>query len=246
MDQAIKNEIIKLIDERFLTIIDKLAQLDEIQKSVSWLSECYDELNTKMESNQKQINSLDNDRKKTKENCVKLSNELAQLKSNLDEMEQYIRRESLEIRGIPVTQDEDTSEIVRKIGDLIDVDIEESDISVSHRLPPPKNNHFKQLDPAIVVKFVRRDVRDQLYSARKHLRDKSTTDLGFERRAPRKIYISESLTRSKHSLLNQCLKKKKELNYRFLWTHYGKILMRKNGSSSVITITSEKDFDKLS
>jgi hypothetical protein len=59
-------------------------------------------------------------------------NQLNQFKEDVNEIEQYIRRDCLEIRGVPVLDDEDTGELVRKV---IDVDIEETDISVSHRLP---------------------------------------------------------------------------------------------------------------
>ena len=49
------------------------------------------------------------------------------------------RRECLEIRGIPGTAGEDTNEIVKKIGALIEVDISDTDISVSHRIPLSNN-----------------------------------------------------------------------------------------------------------
>ena len=85
---------------------------------------------------------------------------------------------------------------------------------------------------------------DEFYQARKKLVKHTTEDLGISKHSPQKIYINESLTRRNKSLLNRCMEIKKEQKYRFLWTKYGKILMRKDGDSPVITITSVKDLEE--
>ena len=48
------------------------------------------------------------------------------------------------------------------------------------------------VEPAIIVKFVTREVRENFYRARKGLKSASTADLGFSE--AKKIYINESLT----------------------------------------------------
>ena len=60
--------------------------------------------------------------------------EIGDLKSALDEQAQHSRRECLEIRGVPASQGEDTNKIVKKIGSLIDADVNDTDISISHRI----------------------------------------------------------------------------------------------------------------
>lgn len=52
----------------------------------------------------------------------------------ISDLEQYSRRDCLKILGIPKTEDENTDKIVKKVADLIDVDLIDEDISVSHRL----------------------------------------------------------------------------------------------------------------
>ena len=49
-------------------------------------------------------------------------------------------------------------------------------------------------DPAIIVKFSRRDVRDKFYRERKVLCYKSIKDIGIIRFADRKFFVVESLT----------------------------------------------------
>ena len=70
---------------------------------------------------------------------MKVKMEISDLRSSVDDQAQYTRRECLEIRGVPGTAGEDTNEIVKKIGALIEVDISDTDISVSHRIPLSNN-----------------------------------------------------------------------------------------------------------
>ena len=81
-------------------------------------------------------------------------------------LEQYGRRECIEIRGIPVAQDstnEDTNTIVKNGGKLMGIDIEDEDISISHSLPQSKKYKGKQIGPpAIIARFARRDKRTNI------------------------------------------------------------------------------------
>ena len=60
----------------------------------------------------------------------------------VNDLEQYSRRECLEIRGIPVLgnrpHEENTDNIVIKVAELIGVKINHEDISVSHRFQTNK------------------------------------------------------------------------------------------------------------
>ena len=66
-----------------------------------------------------------------KGDSAKMNKEISDLRSSIDNQAQFTRRECLEIRGIPGTAGEDTNEIVKKIGALIEVDISDTYISVS-------------------------------------------------------------------------------------------------------------------
>ena len=91
------------------------------------------------------------------------------------------------------------------------VPIEQDHISVSHWLPTSTKYKGKKAEPAIIVKFVRRDVKERLYKSRKHLKDCTTHDLGFA--SKKHIYINESLTESNKELFNECVKTKKDLKF---------------------------------
>ena len=73
------------------------------------------------------------------------------LNQSLDDLEQYSRKDCIEIRGIPAAtagQPENTNEIVVELGKCMGLEIEKEDISVSHRPPIRKKGKF----PAIIVK----------------------------------------------------------------------------------------------
>jgi hypothetical protein len=91
------------------------------------------------------------------------------------------------------------------------VQVKEEDISGSHRLTNQQSNNIASsgnyMAPAIIVKFVRRDIRDKLYLARSMLKDLSTRDLiGYTRYRDSKIYMAESLTKKRKELFKSCPK----------------------------------------
>ena len=84
----------------------------------------------------------------------------------LDDIEQYGRRQNIEIVGVPMRDGEDTNAIVREVGNLLNVEVLPCHISTFHRLPVnPKNTN-----PSIIARFVNRDIRNKLFADRKLLR----------------------------------------------------------------------------
>ena len=79
-------------------------------------------------------------------------------------MKRYLRRDLLEIHGVPESSTESTNKLVVQVANLIvpDLNLTEADISTSHRLPTNKES-FKP----IIAKFVRRDTRDAIYKKKR-------------------------------------------------------------------------------
>ena len=112
--------------------------------------------------------------------------------------EQYSRCECLEIHGIPTMVKEDTSNLVVKVGSLINVRTDPNDIS--HRLPTKSKNRKLDNTVLIIVRFTRGDVRDLLYLSRRLLKDHTSDDIGLGRLGSYKIFIQESLPSKKGTL----------------------------------------------
>ena len=207
-------------------------------------------LNTKCEKMEEALTALQEKNKALQQEYVSLkaqvlssANDLKLAQKCLNDLEQYTRRDCIEIRGIPLPeepQEEETNDIVLQLSEKMGIPMERKDISISHRIPSSRAS----VDPAIIVKFVRREMRENLYRARKRLKSITTADLGFP--VDKKIFINESLTSKNKELFKDCLKFKKDNSYKFLWTNAGKIFLRRNADSPVIPINSSADIPSSS
>ena len=93
---------------------------------------------------------------------LSITNDLKQAKKSLNELEQYTRRDCNEIRGISLLEElseEDTNDIVIQLSEKIGVPMERNDTSISHRIPSARDS----VEPAIIVKFLRHEVRENFY-----------------------------------------------------------------------------------
>lgn len=101
-----------------------------------------------------------------------LNNNGFDIEVKLDELEQYTRRDCLEITGIPIVPNDNPVLLVREMSEVMGVDLDVNDISIAHRLPPTK-----KVKDRLIVKFTRREKRDEIYRKRKNLKSKRTKDL---------------------------------------------------------------------
>lgn len=240
----------QLLDRKlkpFLSSIEGIREtVKDLVKSTSFLSEKFEEMKNQIENLQGENKTIMEENLNLKVLVADLRYAVDTMEQNLDNMEQYSRRDCLEVKGVPIQDGESTDGIIKTIGENIGVSLEDSDISVSHRLRENKPSRSERSsDPAIIVKFVRRNKRDEFYRARKHLRGKSTKDLGLSRRVESSLYISESLTKRNKDLFYECLRARKELKYNFIWTQAGKIFLRKDARSAAKLITNGRAIEKL-
>lgn len=139
-----------------------------------------------------------------------LTSKLSLLETRVDDQEQYFKRDNLIIHGVPEIPGENCSTTVIDICQkyLSAVKIVPSDISVSHRLPS-RSERAKPL----IVRFTRRDVRQQIYHNKKNL--KST---GFT--------VVEQLTARRQRLMSAATKLMNEGKLTSAWTNDGRIFVK--------------------
>jgi FtsZ-binding cell division protein ZapB len=217
MTKSITEDSLKrILDDKFRPVEDKVK---ELVKTVEFISAKYDELLSKQINIEAVSNGLVKENEILKSQVSNLQNRVEQLSTNVNDLQQYGCRECLEMCGVPFRDDE----LVVSISSLINVNIQPQDISISHRLktrmPTRNSTPTQNSTPAIIMKFVSRTTRDRLYYARKHLKDKTTSDIGFGRISDNKIYIAESLTSKNKELFKKCLDARRSLNYKFIWTN---------------------------
>ena len=166
----------------------------------------------------------------------------------MDELEQYARRECVEITGIPIVPNDSPALLVKEMSEIMGVNLYENDISIAHRLPPTK-----KVKDRLIVKFTRGGKRDEKYSKRKNLKSKRTKDLPSVACEPgyavvshkAQIYANESLTPYRKRLLGRILQFKRDHNYKFIWTANGKIILKKTESSATKCFVTHEEFEEF-
>lgn len=214
------------------------AELAEVRSSQEFISAKYDELMKNYDQLAETNRSQETIISQLKNQSTELKTNGAKEASKLDSLDQYGRRQNLEIVGIPITKGENTNAIVTEVAELLQVKIAPGDISTSHRLQS-KNDK----PPSIIVRFVNRDVRNNFYKNRKAAQNVDLSKLSVK--GVNHIYVNENLTNFRKRLFWKTKQKAKEAGFKFFWTANGNILARKSEDTDPIPINSEKDLDLI-
>ncbi|XP_063374286.1 uncharacterized protein LOC134661983 [Cydia amplana] len=113
--------------------------------------------------------------------------------------------------------------------------------------PPPESDSTSSVimtSRPLVVRFVRRDQRDQLLRAARVRRVIDTTGLGFTGK-PSRVYINERLTAANRQLFYKTRMEARRLQWRAPWTTRGNIFVRRDAGHSAIKIRSEADIGRV-
>lgn len=230
-------------------IMNMLKEIkDQQKKSTTDFNTSYEALHNEVEENTKTLKQgMENIEKYMKEidqlksENTALKSKVANLEARMDEMENYSRRNCLEIQGVPEEKDEVVTEVVKKIGKALKVNIEESMIDVCHRFG---RRTAKQTPRGIMVKFVRRTDKELLMNRRRERRgDFSTRHLDLPTDTP--VYLNDSLSPARRWLFAKARQFKKEKHYKYIWLRNGNILMKKEDGSETMEIKTEADLSEL-
>lgn len=186
---------------------------------------------------------------KLEETVKFLRNELLQkdkaieeLKDELHEFQQHYRNSYLEIHNLPEVGGEDKKVLekhVIKIAAISGVELKEDDIEEVHRIPTKNRDKIKP----VIVHLSSRKKRNAILSELKKV--KLTQDTVINNKNNSRVYVNESLTKYNKELLFECKRKAMEINYKYVWTAEGKILMRAEERGRVIRIKTLSDLQNL-
>lgn len=176
--------------------------LEELTKSVKFLSSKIDEYEQERKENQKVINDLTS-------NVAQLSEQVKKLTLLNDQQEQYSRRNCLLVHGIEENKHEKTDDLViETLKSNLEIDISTNDIDRTHRIGKPRGSGEKPRP--IIVKLTRYNVRSKIYGSKKKLKGKS-------------ISITESLTATRLEKLKDA---REVYGFNNVWTMDGKIFVK--------------------
>jgi len=100
-------------------------QLNSLKVSLSKAMKADDAVKLELQALRKRVNGQ--------------KSEIDELYESQDDLEQYTRKNSLEIHGVPEDLYTSTEDVVIKLGEVLNVPIQSDDIDISHKLYSGKN-----------------------------------------------------------------------------------------------------------
>ena len=160
----------------------------------------------------------------------------------MDDLEQYSRKNSLEIVSIPESIRGNEGAVL-KIANTLNVEVKPEDIDICHRVKRKKSSLF-------IVRFVSHKVKSSLYKQRVRLRNIQFADIfpdatATDRVQASKIFINENLTAFRRELVGKANARKEESSLLGVWTIDGKVFVKKSPEGRPILIYSEHDLNNL-
>lgn len=222
------------------SIKEKLIMFDEIKSSLDFLSVEYDRLNKEAKENSATLKKvcIDNQRLQT-------NNDI--LTKKIECLEQFNRKNNVEIQMVPEKSNENTVMLFNKLCSTVSFPIRTEEILACHRVP--QSNKSSGRPKNIVVELPSTYTRDALLSAVKNFNKKNPSSklnsehLDIPGKTP--IYVSEQLTPNNKELHAAVRHAAKEKNIKFVWIRNGRIFVRKNENSPVIWASSKDTLENL-
>ena len=154
-----------------------------------------------------------------------------------------IRERMLEIQGVPREERPSTEEVVLKIADALEVDIDSHSIEISHRTQRKNSD-------AIIVKFLSHKDKVKMKKSRTKLKVVIISALfpGYPLEALQErdsIFLFENLTNHRRYVVNKANKMRKDGLLRSVWTIDGKISVTTSPRCKPVRDSCEQDLSNL-
>lgn len=211
---------------------DTNNKLKEMEKSQAFIAEKYEEINKKMDEVMKATTKI----AKIETNQQEQKKELVALTSRLNHLEQYSRKNYIEINEVKQDRNENCNEIVLKIAKICAIPVNITDIEAAHRLKAAPGK-----TPGIIVKFNSRNITNQFIEKKKMI----ITNENITKQGNSRIYICESLSPFYRELLWKTKNKAKENKFTYVWWKGNAIYARKETGTAAIKILCEEDLAKI-
>ncbi|KAJ2952375.1 hypothetical protein O0L34_g4659 [Tuta absoluta] len=213
-------------------------------KSVKYASEKVDEFDKSMAEAKVIIKNLERKQVALKNQNINLETRVGALEQRLELMEQAALSDHIEIAGIPFQDNENVLNIVNEVGRLMQVACTgDNQVRAARRLPARKDR-----PGVILVQLNNESCRAQWIQAGRSAGlevSKLLPSLNAAAGAE-KVYVREALTGRLKYLLGKAKTDFKDTNkFKFVWSRYGKIFVRKSENSKIYWIKCLDDITKL-
>lgn len=224
-------------------ILDLKSSVDGVQKQLEGV-------NTTIGVIQSAVNILVTENDLRKEEYAKIVAENSDLRlrtSNLQmqvrELEQYSRKDNVEIVGVPLSRGENPYSILGRLSKVLKLEFDARDVSMCHRLPRREG----QEHPNIIARFISREMKSSWVRAARENRARLTAALLSDTWPSTNIYINDHLTPHNKMVLSRAKRLVREKRLAYVWTSDCRILARKTALPDCphTLIRSVEDLDRL-
>ena len=214
----------------------------ELEETVKFLNDDCEELrkknvdfNNQIEFNKKQTNKLTLI-------VEKIEKDDGELFMKVNQMDNFLRRQNVEIQGVPVTENEDLEKIVTNVLKIVDPRLERKELVSFRRMKPTgmAEDRKKAFNP-ILVKFRSFEQKVKIMKEKKKLANANFNSIGQN---VERVFINENLTPFSRDLLYHTRRFQKANGWKFSWSSGGVVLMREQENSKAVVIRCLKDLEK--
>ncbi|XP_077548318.1 uncharacterized protein LOC144161537 [Haemaphysalis longicornis] len=217
---------LKTINEKLDQVLKVKATVENIEDSLQFMSEQYDEFLARTEQNERAVKDMHRRLNKLKTR----DKEIAKLEAVVDNLEWRSRQQNLEFHGLELTKNEDLLAKINALSQKLEVPpLSKDDVVTIHRLPARRDNI-----PGIICCFAKLADRENWWQNRKKLV-----------RSDDSPFILENLTRRTRALLFEAKNWAKEAHFKYVWHNNGRVLVRKADRDKVAVVTCVGGLSKL-
>ena len=167
-----------------------------------------------------------------------LKTQLQETGDQLNEVEQYSRKQCLNIQGVTETPGESVRQLVLEMAGAVGADVSPGDLDVAHRVGRPRDGKTR----VIIARFVSFTARQNVYDKRRELRNANAVpNSSLTTATLRDIYVSDNLTRRNEETMYHARQMKKGGKIWAAWSDNGKMKIKqeKNGPTRIIRSTED-------
>ncbi|KAJ8725769.1 hypothetical protein PYW08_003952 [Mythimna loreyi] len=232
-----KEEFISTIRQEFQLMRDDLAELRSTIKKT----------NDRMSALEERVAVMEN--RKLEQESTGVNDIIAQLRSDINDRDQELLATDIQISNLPEAPGENPVHTALIVASKLGVKAKARDIVSAERVGGRRINATQpapvETRPRfLVVRFARRDLRDEMVEAARVRRGMTSADLDLPGPATR-IYINERLTKTNRDLFRRAREAGGRFGWQYIWSRRGRILARYKAGDSVHQIRCEADIDRV-
>lgn len=238
--QELKDFKIQVFEELKSTRTLINTEISQLSDAMQFMSNKVDESTNLMKEIKSELAAVKKENESLRAMNTALDGEVKSLKDRVRSLEQYSRKNNIEISGIPETPKENVNSIVKDVGTALGVDLQGTDISTAHRVP----SFRKDRPPPLIVQFARRSVRDTLINKFRERKVMTAQQINAALPA-QNVYINEHLSPENKLFLSKLKQKCKDIGYNYAWSRDGKFFVRKCQGERYHRVDTYEELAKL-